>query len=73
MKKILIIVLFAIGVLSAQAQETAEFTADRPGASTGPSVVGQGVVQLDVAADINLKNPSKFWSVSCGLAWQINK
>lgn len=30
-------------------------------------------LQLDVAADINLKNPSKFWYVSCGLAWQINK
>lgn len=47
MKKVLTAMLLVLGVLSAQAQETAEFTADRPGASTGPSVVGQGVVQLE--------------------------
>lgn len=29
------------------AQEGVEFTADRPGASTGPSVLGHGVVQLE--------------------------
>ncbi len=33
--------------VSASAQEQAEFTADRPGASTGPAVVGHNVVQLE--------------------------
>lgn len=36
--------LFGVGVF---AQEGVEFTADRPGASTGPSVLGHGVVQLE--------------------------
>ena len=38
--------LVAFGIV-AYAQENVEFTADRPGASTGPSVVGQGVIQLE--------------------------
>ena len=29
-------------------------------------------VQLDIAANIDLTNPSKCWAVSCGVAWQIN-
>ena len=33
-------------VFGVAAQET-EFTADRPGASTGPSVVGHKVIQLE--------------------------
>ena len=36
--------LFGVGAF---AQEGVEFTADRPGASTGPSVLGHGVVQLE--------------------------
>lgn len=47
MKKLFVSVLCALGCLAAQAQDTAEFTADRPGASTGPSVVGHGVIQLE--------------------------
>ena len=30
-------------------------------------------VQLDVAADIDITNPGQWWSISCGVAWQINK
>ena len=30
-------------------------------------------VQLDVAANIDLANPSQCWAVSCGVAWQINR
>ena len=47
MKKLFIAfaaLLFGVGVF---AQEGVEFTADRPGASTGPSVLGHGVVQLE--------------------------
>ena len=48
MKKILIIVLMCCVCARAWAQqEEAEFTADRPGASTGPSVVRHHVVQLE--------------------------
>lgn len=48
MKKILVTVLMCCVCAGAWAQqEEAEFTADRPGASTGPSVVGHHVVQLE--------------------------
>ena len=48
MKKILIIVLMCCVCAGAWAQqEEAEFTADRPGASTGPSVVNRGVFQWE--------------------------
>ena len=47
MKKLLIMMILALGSLSAMAQDEVEFTADRPGASTGPSVVGKGVIQLE--------------------------
>ena len=30
-------------------------------------------VQLDLAANMDLKNPAQCWSISCGVAWQINK
>jgi hypothetical protein len=30
-------------------------------------------VQLDVAANMDLLNPTQCWSVSCGVAWQINR
>lgn len=30
-------------------------------------------VQIDVAANLDLCNPSQCWAVSCGVAWQINK
>ena len=30
-------------------------------------------VQLDLAANIDLCNPSKYWAISFGVAWQINK
>jgi hypothetical protein len=29
-------------------------------------------VQLDVAADLNLQQPDKYYAVSAGVAWQIN-
>lgn len=47
MKKLFSICVFLLGCLLAQGQEQVEFTADRPGASTGPSVVGHHVVQLE--------------------------
>jgi hypothetical protein len=30
-------------------------------------------VQLDVAANMDLTNPSQCWAISCGVAWQINR
>ena len=47
MKKLLVLMILALGSLSAMAQDEAEFTADRPGASTGPGVVGHHVIQLE--------------------------
>ena len=47
MKKLFIVAILAVCCFNAKAQENVEFTADRPGASTGPSVVGQGVIQLE--------------------------
>lgn len=42
---LLTILLFTASLLLAQ--EEVDFTADRPGASTGPGVVGQNVIQLE--------------------------
>ncbi len=47
MKKLFIFLLLAMAGLPVLAQESVEFTADRPGASTGPSVVGHKVIQLE--------------------------
>lgn len=47
MKKLFLLMVLALGCLNAMAQDEAEFTADRPGASTGPSLVGHGVIQLE--------------------------
>jgi hypothetical protein len=47
MKKLFITVLMICAGFGAWAQEESEFTADRPGASTGPNVVGHHVVQLE--------------------------
>ena len=47
MKKLFIVAILAVCCFNLKAQEDVEFTADRPGASTGPSVVGQGVIQLE--------------------------
>lgn len=47
MKKLFCLLLSAMACMSAFAQENVEFTADRPGASTGPSVVGHKVIQLE--------------------------
>lgn len=47
MKRLLIFALSTLFAYSVGAQEQAEFTADRPGASTGPSVVGHHVIQLE--------------------------
>ena len=47
MKKLLISLVMGFCCILVFAQEEVEFTADRPGASTGPSVVGQGVIQLE--------------------------
>ena len=30
-------------------------------------------VQLDIAANIDLTNPSQCWAISCGVTWQINR
>jgi hypothetical protein len=45
-KKVFCLLLFCVVALVATAQEV-EFTADRPGASTGPATVGQKVIQLE--------------------------
>ena len=47
MKRLLFVIVTLFVAMSASAQEQAEFTADRPGASTGPAVVGHRVVQLE--------------------------
>lgn len=47
MKKFFIFAVSILTAFSVSAQEQAEFTADRPGASTGPSVVGHKVIQLE--------------------------
>ena len=47
MRKLFLSIFLVAYSLVAFAQENVEFTADRPGASTGPSVVGQGVIQLE--------------------------
>lgn len=47
MKKLFITILMICASFGAWAQKEAEFTADRPGASTGPAVVGHKVVQLE--------------------------
>lgn len=47
MKKLFLLILLTLGTLTVYAQDVAEFTADRPGASTGPAVVGHKVVQLE--------------------------
>ena len=46
MKKLFFITLMAFFFAGISAQEV-EFTADRPGASTGPSVVSRGVIQWE--------------------------
>ena len=47
MKKLFITILMICARFGAWAQKEAEFTADRPGASTGPAVVGHKVIQLE--------------------------
>lgn len=47
MKKLFSVCVFLLGCFLAYGQEHAEFTADRPGVSTGPAVVGHKVVQLE--------------------------
>lgn len=46
MKRLFVLLATAAVIFGATAQE-AEFTADRPGASTGPNVVGHKVIQLE--------------------------
>jgi len=46
MKRLFVLLATAAAIFGATAQE-AEFTADRPGASTGPNVVGHKVIQLE--------------------------
>lgn len=46
MKRIATVLLLCLAVFAAKAQEI-EFTADRPGASTGPAVVGKNVIQWE--------------------------
>lgn len=47
MKRLLLIICALCTTISVWAQDEAEFTADRPGASTGPGVVGHNVIQLE--------------------------
>ena len=47
MKKLFLLIYMALCSVAVFAQDDVEFTADRPGASTGPSVVGRGVIQLE--------------------------
>ena len=47
MKRLFLTILLIAAYHASSAQEMAEFTADRPGASTGPAVVGHKVVQLE--------------------------
>lgn len=47
MKRLFIVAALLISIGTAVAQEEVAFTADRPGASTGPGVVGRNVVQLE--------------------------
>lgn len=47
MKRLFISLVLGLGCILTHAQEEAEFTADRPGASTGPGVVGHHVIQLE--------------------------
>lgn len=47
MKKLFAFLMFGLCCFTAIAQDEAEFTADRPGASTGPCVVGHHVIQLE--------------------------
>ena len=46
-KRLLSLLAVAIVTFTAAAQDDVEFTADRPGASTGPGTIGKGVVQLE--------------------------
>lgn len=47
MKKLFITILMICASIGVWAQDESEFTADRPGASTGPAVVGHKVIQLE--------------------------
>ncbi len=47
MRRILLIATIMFGALFAAEAQEAEFTADRPGASTGPATVAAGVVQWE--------------------------
>ena len=47
MKKLFGLLTFSLCCFTAFAQNEVEFTADRPGASTGPGVVGHHVIQLE--------------------------
>ena len=42
-------------------------------ADFGANVMVARNVQLDIAANINVGNPSKYWAISFGVVWQINK
>ena len=46
-KRLFIVTVLAVCGFNAKAQDEVEFTADRPGASTGPSVIGKGIFQLE--------------------------
>lgn len=46
------------------AQETAEFIADRPGASTGPSVVGHRVIQIEQGIEYECEGNSRIITFS---------
>jgi hypothetical protein len=52
MKKTILSFLMMLTVVGVFAQEV-EFTADRPGASTGPAIVGKGVIQWEQGMQYN--------------------
>ena len=70
--------------VGATAGMEAGFTADRPGATTGVDVLPKGVelgaaymltprLQLDLATDIYLNYPKRYFNLMVGIAWQITK
>ena len=64
MKRIILTLLVIFSFAGVFAQEV-EFTADRPGASTGPSTVAKGVIQWEQGVQYQLAYNGK-WQ-ACGI------
>lgn len=63
MKRLLILLISLLASTVAIAQES-EFTADRPGMSTGPAVVGHRVVQLEQGIQYDVNGAQKQFTFS---------